>query len=298
MVIETFTALVGFLALIYAGITKFVQGKLVDKSEMEAMQAESKRLNEEFQKAQKADDKKKMDRIMKEQMEFLPRMNTVMFKQFRPMFVILIIFAGFIWVVNEFDPFIKDDIRLNLTDDGQGCDRFPGDGTFTGCFRLDGTSFGKWTVKAKAIENGADVADNETFFIYNPTSDADRYTEQGKGEDMELSTDKQEYVSGETVVITAVPANMTKGSSFIIQLAAPRELDVDRVEATVSNGTYFRADLPLAIPLLEIKSIYQPYWWFIFISLIANLGLGFVMGQVKKKGKNGNNDKDGGEKKK
>jgi hypothetical protein len=293
MVIEIFTALVGFLALLYAGVTKFVQGKLIDKSEMEAMQAESKRLNEDFQKAQKANDRKRMDRIMQEQMEFLPKMNGVMFKQFRPMFVILIVFAGFMWVVNEIDPYTKDDIRLNLTDDGLGCDRFAGDGAFTGCLALEDSNYGKWTIKAKAIENGADVADNETFFVYLPTSDTDTYKENGKGEGMELSTDRQEYASGDTVVITAVPANMTRGSNFIIQLAAPRELHVDRVEATVSNGTYFRADLPLTIPFTGIKSIYQPYWWFIFISLIANLGLGFVMGQAKKKGKGA---KDGGEK--
>lgn len=282
MVIEIFTALVGFLALVYAGIAKFVQGKLVDKSEMEAMQAESRRLNLEFQKAQKANDRKRMDRLMQEQMEFLPKMNGVMFKQFRPMIVILVIFAAFMWVVNDIDPYTKDDIRLNLTDDGLGCDMFAGDGIFTGCFTLADENFGKWTVHGKAMEAGADVADNETFFHYAPTADTDTYKEDGKGEGMQLFTDKPEYSKGDTVTVTAIPASMTRGSEFIIQLAAPRELHVDRVEATVSNGTYFRADLPLAIPLTGIKSIYQPYWWFIFISLIANLGIGFVMGQAKK----------------
>jgi hypothetical protein len=285
MVVEIFSALVGFLALIYAGITKFVQGKLTDKSEMEAMQAESKRLNEEFKKAQKANDRKRMDRIMQEQMEFLPKMNGVMFKQFRPMFVILIVFAGFMWVVGELDPYTKDDIHMNLTDDGLGCDRAAGDGVFSGCLVLDNPNPGKWTLKARAIENNADVADNETFFVIDPGSDNDTYKENGKGEGMELFTDKEAYYPGETVMISAIPANMTKGSSFIVQLAAPRELHVERVETTISNGTYFRVDLPLAIPLLDIKSIYQPYWWFIFISLIANLSIGFVMGKVKKMGK-------------
>lgn len=282
MVFEIFPALVGFLALIYAVITKFVQGKLVDKREMEAMQAQSKRLNEEFQKAQKANDRKRMDKVMQEQMEFLPKMNGVMFKQLRPMFVILFIFAGFMWAVNELDPFTKDDVSMNLSDDGTGCDRHAGDGIYSGCFAIDGENFGKWTVKARAFENNADVADNETYFTYMPSPDADAYTESGKGEGMELSTDKREYARGDTVIVTAAPANMTRGSSLIIQLAEPRALKVDRVEASISSGTYFRADLPIAIPLIGIKSFYQPYWWFIFIAMVANLGLGFVMSQVKK----------------
>jgi len=281
MVFETFAALVGVLALIYAAAAKFIQNKLVDKSEMEAMQAESKHLNEEFKKAQKANDRKKMDRIMQEQMEFLPRMNTVMFKQFRPMVVLLIVFAAFMWVVGAIDPFAKDDIGMNLTDDGIGCDKAAGDGVFTGCLKLDGENHGKWTVKAKALERSTDVADNETYFIYGSGADNDTYVETGKGEGMELFTDKNAYFDDETVVITAIPANMTKGASFIIQLAPPRELSIDRVEATVSNGTYFRVDLPLAIPIFNVKSIYQPYWWFIFVSLIANLGIGFVMGKKK-----------------
>ena len=77
--------------------------------------------------------------------------------------------------------------------------------------------------------------------------------------------------------------NRTSGMSFIIQISPPRSAQVDRVEAPVSNGTYFRADLPIAIPVLNIKSFYQPYWWFIFISLIANLSIGFVLGRIRKK---------------
>jgi hypothetical protein len=293
MVFETFAALVGVLALAYAAVTKFIQNKLVDKSEMESMQAESKRLNEEFKKAQKANDKKKMDRIMQDQMDFLPRMNSVMFKQFRPMLALLVVFAAFMWVVGAVDPSAKDDFKMNLTDDGTGCDKAADDGVFSGCIRLDGANFGKWTVKARALERGADIADNETYFTYGPGSDNDTYVETGKGEGMELFTDKAAYYGNETAVITAIPANMTKGASFIIPIAPPRELSIDHVEATVSNGTYFRVDLPLMIPVFNVKSIYQPYWWFIFVSLIANLGSGFVMGQIKNMNKKKDGDKGG-----
>jgi len=291
MVFEAFAALVGLMAVAYAGIVKFIQGKLVDRKEMEDIQAESKRLNEEFQKAQKANDKKRMDRAMEQQMEFLPRMNKVMFKQFRPMFAIIIVFGAFMWVVNEADPFTKDDIMVNLTDNGGECDALAGDGVFTGCYLLENGTDGKWTVHARAMEGTSEIASNETFFILLPDGDGDRYVETGKGEGMILQTDREEYRPGDEVVITAVPANMTKGIEFIVQIAAPRRINVDRVTARLSSGTYFRADLPIAIPLLNIKSFYQPYWWFIFISLIVNLGSSFFLKQLKGKG-----DSSGGKK--
>ena len=282
MVFEAFAALVGFMAVVYAGIAKFVQGKLVDRKEMEDIQAESKRLNEEFKRAQKANDQKRMDKVMAQQMEFLPRMNKVMFKQFRPMFAIIIVFGAFMWMVNEIDPFTKDDFVLNLTDDGSGCDAIAGDNVFTGCYLLENGTPGKWTVHARALEGGSEIASNETMFMLLPGGEHDDYVEAGKGEGLELGTDKEAYSPGDTVVITATPANMTKGMDFIIQLAAPRKISVDQMTARLSSGTYFRVDLPIAIPILNIKSFYQPYWWFIFISLIVNLGASFVLKQFNK----------------
>ena len=105
----------------------------------------------------------------------------------------------------------------------------------------------------------------------------------GKGEGMPLATDKTTYLEGETVTITAEVPEMASGMNIIVPITPPRDAAVDRVEATISNGTYFRADLPIAIPILNVKSFYQPYWWFIFISLIANLSIGFVMGRMRKK---------------
>ncbi len=277
-----FAALVGFLALSYAAVVKFLQGRLVNRSETEAVQAESKRLSAEFATARKSGDKKTMDRLMQQQMELLPKMNKVMMGQMKPMFVILGVFAVFMWGVGALDPFTKDDIHINLTDDGQGCDKAAGDYVFSACLPMEGGNVGKWTVNAKAYEGGAELASNETYFLYGAANWSDTYTEAGKGEGLELATERRAYEAGQSVLITAAPANMTKGTSFIVTLAPPRQTSVDRVEAIVSNGTYFKVDLPLAIPVLNVKSIYQPYWWFIFVSLIGNLGISFVWGQYQK----------------
>jgi hypothetical protein len=170
-------------------------------------------------------------------------------------------------------------------DDGSGCDAAAGDGIFSACYKPDNTNYGKWTVTAKALEKGNTMATNETYFHFNP-GDTDSYIETGTGEDMEISTDKKAYYPGDKVAIFSEPANMTKGLTFIVPILPPRELKVDEVELTLSNGTYFFVDLPVTIPVLNVKRIYQPYWWFILVSLIVNLSLSVVMGKLqKKKGK-------------
>lgn len=283
MVFETFAALVGFLAIVYSGVLKFIQGKLVDKKEMEFIQAEAKRLSQEMEKAQKRNDKKKIDQLMDQQVDHLKKMNSAMFKQMRPMLVIVVVFGAFMWVVGSLDPYVKDDITLNLTDDGAGCDHVAGDGVFSGCYRLDNENYGKWTVTAKMYEGASEAGTNETYFHYNPDGKNDTYFEMGKGEGMELRLDSDSYAPGGTVLITATPAKMTNGLTVVVPIMEPRPLAIDRVSATLSNGTYFSVELPLTIPLLNVKTIYQPYWWFILISLIGNLGISFVMNKMQKK---------------
>lgn len=286
MAFEIYIALVTFVALVYACIARFIQNKMIDRKEMEAIQKESRDLSAAYEKASKAKDKKKMDEILQQQMDFLPRMNKAMMGQFKPMFIILIVFALFTGLVTQIDPTVKDDIHLNLTDDGRGCDRVAGDGIFSGCYHLDpaNTNYGKWTITANIYENGANLGHNQTYFLYNPNPDnADTYTERGVGEAMQVLTDKMQYAPGGNVSIYVVPANMTAGSSFLfIQTAAPRQMHIDHVEAVLSNGTYFRVDLPFSIPIVNIDRIYQPYTWFIMISLIANLTLSFAMSQYER----------------
>jgi hypothetical protein len=291
MVFEIFTALVGLLALAYAGIARFIQNKLIDKSEMESIQKESKELSADYEKAKKAKDKKRMEEILQQQMEFLPRMNKAMMGQFKPMMVILVIFAVFTGVVGQLDPTMKDDIRLVLLDDGKGCDKIAGDGVFSACYTLDtsDTGFGKWTVHARMYESGAELGKNESYFLYKPDPDnIDRYVELGTGEGLEIGTDKESYQPGETVSMHAIPANMTRGSSILfLPIGPPRQTKIDRIEAMLSNGTYFRVDLPVTIPFWNTNRIYQPYTWFIMISLIANLALSVAIGQYDKMKKDG-----------
>jgi hypothetical protein len=262
MVLELFTTLVGVLAVIYAGIAKFIQNKLIDRSEVEGIQAESKKLNEKLKKAKERGDQKEMEKIMKKQMEFLPKMNKVMMAQFKPMIYILAVFFVFTWVVGEIDPHLEDDITVTLKDDGLACDLAADDGIYSAC--VEPGNAGKWVALVKAYKNGGEKGSNSTYFSYGADTD-DTYVDGPRGESVIVSTDKKSYSDGETVSLYA------------------KADDVSNVEATLDSATAFRVDLPITIPVLNVTRIYQPYWWFILVSLISNLGLGFVIGRLKKK---------------
>ncbi len=272
MAFEEFVALVGLLAVVYAVVVKYVQSKLIDRKEMEGIQAESKRLNAEFDKAKKANNKKRMDEIMEEQMQFLPRMNSMMFKQFRPMIVILVIFFLVTGAINYMDPTVKDDISLKMADDGKGCDLVAGDGNFTACYVLNDSNYAKWTVLVRALDQGGgEIGRNSTFFLYG-SNVSDNYAEGPKGEAIAVGTDRSYYSPGDTIrVVATAPANAAL------------------MEATLDNGTAFRVDLPFTIPLINVQRIEQPYWWFIFVSLITNIAVTLGMGQYErmKKAKGG-----------
>ncbi len=267
MAFETFAALVGLLAVVYAFIARFIQSKLVDRSEMEAIQADSKRLSKEFEEAKKSGDKKKMDEVMKKQMEFLPRMNKMMFSQFKPMLVILVFFFAFTWGVSQLNPFVKDDITIPMADDGTGCDATAGDGTYSACYSIGGTNNGKWVFSARIFDGDNELGSNSTYFLYNADETSDTFIEAPKGEPLAVSTDKASYYEGDTVELYAKSGK------------------AGRVEATLDNGTSFHVDLPLSIPLINVKRIQQPYWWFILVSLIVNLSLSFIMGRLRKRKK-------------
>ena len=262
MISELFVELVGVLAVIYAGISKFLQHRLVDRSMVEGIQAESKKLNEEIKRAKEKGNQKEMEKVMKKQMEFLPKMNKVMIAQFKPMIFIIAVFFAFTWVVGQIDPNTQDDIRIPLLDDGRGCDERAEDGMYSACIEPENP--GKWVANVYAYRNGVEVAFNATYFSYAAVTD-DSYTEAPRGQELVVSTDKRSYGAGETVKLYA------------------QADDVSSVEATLDNGTAFRVDLPLTIPLLNVQRIYQPYWWFILIALIVNLSLSLAMKKMRKK---------------
>ncbi|MBU0591602.1 DUF106 domain-containing protein [Candidatus Micrarchaeota archaeon] len=270
MISEIFTALVGVMAIIYAGIARFAQYKLVNRKEMRSIQEESKKISDDMKKAQESGNKTRIDEAMKKQMEFLPKMNTMMMGQFKPMIVILIVFFAFIWVIEQINPYIIDDTIVPMLDDGNGCDAIVGDGIYSACYtpnNVNKTNYGPWSATVKAYEGTNELGHNSTLFFYNSDEDPNAVADGPKGQPITVTTDKRTYYKGETMQIYAQVENG------------------DRIEAAIDNGTSFYVDLPVQIPIINVKRIVQPYWWFILVSLIANLSLSVVISQLEKRGK-------------
>jgi hypothetical protein len=222
---------------------------------------------------------------MKKQMEFFPKMNKIMFGQFKPMIVIMILFFAITSVLGVFDPSVKDDIVVSMVDDGSGCDDLANDGRYTSCFKLENTNYGKWTATVLAFESGAQISKNQTFFHYNAQENEDKYIELGIGEPLEILVEKSDYYPGDSVKITAIPSNMSAGSSFLfIPTGGPRKLNIDTMQLSLSNGTYFVVELPITLPIFNVKKIYQPHWWFILVAFIVGIVASVVIGQLQKRG--------------
>ncbi|MEM4359915.1 MAG: EMC3/TMCO1 family protein [Candidatus Bilamarchaeaceae archaeon] len=255
--------LVAAAAIIYSIIAREVQNRMIDRKEIEDIQKESKRLSKEYKEAAEKSDRARMDKIMSEQMALLPRMNKMMFNQFKPMIIILVIFGLFTYVVNHFDPSTSDDIKLQMKDDGSNCDERAGDGIYTACFNISGANYGKWVAVVRALNGGTEVGRNATFFYYGERT-TEAYVDRTNA-NMEIATDKDVYGEGETVRITAKPPQ-----------------NAHDVAVVINNGTEFKVELPFTLPMVNVKTIYQPYWWFIFISLIFGLSYSFILGRIKK----------------
>ena len=242
-----------------------MQNKFTDRTAMQALQKQSGELSKKHKEAADRKDQQQMDELMKQQMELFPKMNNLMIGQFKVMFVILAFFAGFIWVVNHFDPTMQDDITLAMQDDGQGCDKNANDGLFTTCFSP--TKAGTWVAHAKLYNGENVVGENSTAFIYGAINQDDVYLPK-KGEALSVYTDKKEYLPNDQVMIFA---NATNARKITVQL---------------DSTTRFFVDLPFTIPILNVHRIYEPYWWFIFVTVITGLliSIGFNIYEKTKKG--------------
>ncbi len=263
---EYYVILVAVAALIYAFIARVVQNKLMDKLEMAAVQAESKRLSQEYKTASKSGDKARVDKIMQEQMDLLPRMNKVMMGQFKPMIVVLLIFFAFNWAVSNFDPTKTDDLSVILKDNGTGCDLVAGDNVFTTCFPLSGNSPGKWVATAHAMSGTNQKGTNSTFFLYNLENSSDVFLLSPNGDPLSIVTDKHVYYGDDAAKISVMPSNGT-----------------DSVTLILDNSTSFYVDLPFTIPIFNVQRLHEPYWWFIFVALIGGIVISVIMGRLEKK---------------
>ncbi len=256
MAFEDYVLLVALLAVIYSAIVRVIQLKFTDREAMKSLQTESKELNDQLKKAQERKDQFAADALMKKQMDLFPKMNKIMMAQLKVMFGIIIIFFGFNWTVTHLDPTVQDDITLELLDDGNACDLAANDGTFSACFNLSGQSKGLWLLNAMRYDDGAVTGQNFTAFSNGNAPMPEDYVPKSFGKDISLKVEGPDAENKISLYATSK--------------------DASQVEVSLDSATSFFVYLPAAIPVLNVRAIYEPYWWFILIAMISGVAISLL----------------------
>ncbi|MDD5336960.1 MAG: EMC3/TMCO1 family protein [Candidatus ainarchaeum sp.] len=252
MDLNTYFYFVMLMSLIYLGIMRYLQNRFMPKNIMAEVQEKSKQLSEINR--QNLSEARKADEINKINAELLPKMNQMMMGQFKMMYVILIIFSAFTWFVGYLDPTSLDDVTFNLTNQGNY--------TFTGSYSIQQSGSPLWYATFNAYQNSTVLASNQSAFFVGEQTEQPLWIKTS-GLPMGVGTDRQLYSIGENVTLTAhAPENSTS------------------VSATLNMGTRFYVDLPVTIPLLNIRRIYDSQGWFVFLTFVLGLVLNLILSKT------------------
>jgi hypothetical protein len=209
--------------------------------------------------------------------------------QFQLLAVLLVVLFAFMAIFPHFEPGMEDDIRAPLFDDGllSHCDAVSGDGVFSSCFTVPANAAtGAWAADVYLRSSG-----NETL-ARNATA---LYVEGGVPEDIWLQSSSQSGIldglmgkKAYTLNVTTDAVNVTRGQKVALRAAvtpAPKAGDV--IEGSLDMGTFYHADLPFAIPLINIRRIIGSYGVFLFaafvISIAYSIGKAIYAAANKKK---------------
>lgn len=279
MELDFFWALVALIAIIYSGVTFFIQNKIVDRKKVEAIQEESKVISKELSEAQKSGDQKRIDEAVKRQYEFMPRFNELMVAQLKPMIFIIGALLIFTNAIGYLDPFVKDDkIIANFSDVGGICDKIAKDGIYTSCFTLDKTQFGIYN---RSVIHIYSYSNETSLFIFPSQGQSHNSTEiLLNGEQVDGLI---EGGWGPDPATNLTQKIIQENGKINVEISAMFQKPINKAEIEFDSGTTFGVTLPFEIPILGVKRIHRPYWWFIFVSIIANLFIGQIYKTITNK---------------
>lgn len=249
--VDMYFWIVTLCGLIYAGISQFIRGKIVDMKRMKEIQKEMNEVNKQYLEALKKKDNKRMDALQEKQNAIMPEFNGMMIGQLKVMGVVLIVFLAFMWALGAIDPNVSDDIQFQL---------YQNSPDWCGNLSFGNGPAGPWLVEVKALADGNPVAQNGVVVLYGINDAEHKPYATVMGEQMKVGSDKSIYSLGESAQICA---------------AAPA--DADSVVATANSGTWFYVPLPFTIPVIEVKTLSGANIWFIIVSLLASLLMGRLM---------------------
>jgi len=273
---NSFTIFLMACAVVYVVLFNFLQKKFGKADRMMEIQKELNAINKGVGEASRRRDNAAVEELMKKQSPLLSELMSI---QMRMLPLSLGLFIPVIMLLSAIEPYVLDDSRIALFDDGllAHCDAAANDLIYSNCISLNSSSQqGAWVFSAEGFLGESLVAQNATAF----------YVEKGKPEDVFLQskqhgildivlgakavsispyTDKQAYSLGETV-----------------QLHAKTSEQVDRASASINNGTFYFVDLPVPIPILNIQRLVGATGAFILFSFVFSILFSFAKGILKK----------------
>jgi len=262
----TFALFILGVAVVYAVLSQVLQRKIGNFKRVKEIQDTFKSINDDLNAATKANDKAKVEEVLKRQADSTSMITEMMVLQFKPLILILVVFFATTWALGQLEPYRSDDMTIKLFDNGNtsNCDMKSGDGIYSACFTLaPPMQKGAWVIYADAIKDGKPVGSNGTILYYAEGKKSDVYVPPAKGEMLALSVDKPLYSENETARITAVPSGNP---------------GADYVDAKLDMGTEFYVDLPFAVPLIfmELKRVVGGQSFFVLSVFVISLVISFA----------------------
>ena len=265
------------LAAIYVGITMFLQGNIGGKNRMKVIQAEIRDHQKWMTEAAKSKDNKALDEAIGKNWKLTMELMTIQMQMFA---IILVLLFGLMAIFPHVEPGHESDIRLSVYDDGLAahCDKLANDGIFSSCYTIPaGAPHGAWVVDAfLRTASGEQMARNATAIYVEGGQPSDIWLQsatQGgiidsllgkKPYFLNVSADRQNYTGGETVQVFVQPLP-----------SMPSEANL---QVSINQGTFFYYDLPITIPLINLRRIIGSYGFFLFLAFL--LGTAYSLGKT------------------
>jgi hypothetical protein len=258
------------IAAIYVAISTYVQLNVGGKGRFKKIQEDMKELQIKMMAAGKSKNNTELDALFSQNWKLTMEMMKLQFMMFG---FLLVVLALLIWFFPMVEAGLQDDIHLPLYDDGLSahCDAAAGDGIFSNCYIIPANAEkGAWVVDAHLYSaTNESLARNATGIYVDGGSPQDIWLQsnsQGgildglmgkKSYALGVSTGKQNYTLGETVSIHA--------------FSVPAKPEGSQLAAVIDAGTRFQADLPFALPLINIRRIIGSYGVFLFSAFLLSM---------------------------
>jgi hypothetical protein len=270
---QDYLAFLAVLAVIYVAVFNYAQGKIGGARNMRALQAEMRDVQKGMTDAAKSKDEKALnaaiDRNWKMTMELLVL-------QMKLMVVILGIFIPLSLFFPLVEPGTNDDIRMIMADDGlvSHCDSIANDSTYSACLSIPANAtIGAWTVDAHLLSpQNESLSRNATALFCKGGVPEDVWLQASTQSGLfDVMTGKKQY----SLNITGTKA-CEPGGAVLLQSHASALPQGARIEAVANSGTFFYLDLPITIPLINIRRIIGSYGIFIFLVFVASMAYGLA----------------------